>query len=164
MVLRNLKRAGAARLAEVLSLNHAVEDMTSPLDLPGLERLLAQATFAKGIAGPDGPLAAFLIGFGPGAAYASPNYLWFAQHLPRFAYIDRVVVAEAARGQGHARELYAAFAEHARAADLGPLVCEVNLDPPNPGSDAFHAALGFREMGRASPSPGKTVRYLIREG
>jgi predicted GNAT superfamily acetyltransferase len=164
MVLRNLKRSGAARLAEVLALNRAVEEMTSPLDLPGLERLLAGATFAKGIAGPDGPLAAFLIGFGPGAAYASPNYLWFAQRLPRFAYIDRVVVDQAARGRGHARDLYAAFAGHARAENLGPLVCEVNLVPPNLGSDAFHRALGFQEMGRASPSPGKTVRYLIREG
>jgi predicted GNAT superfamily acetyltransferase len=39
--------------------------------------------------------------------------------------------------------------------------CEVNSDPPNPLSDAFHAALGFREVGRAFlPDRGKSVRYL----
>ncbi len=163
MHLRNLKRAGDARLDEVLALNRAVEVKTSPLDRPALDRLLAAATFAKGIPAPDGPLAAFLIGFATAADYQSPNYRWFCDRLPRFAYIDRVVVAETARGQGHARRLYDAFAAHAAAHDLGPLVCEVNSDPPNPGSDAFHATLGFTEMGRGSPAPGKVVRYLIRE-
>lgn len=163
MQLRNLKRAGDARLEEVLALNRAVEVKTSPLDRLALDRLLRAATFAMGIPGPDGALAAFLIGFAPGADYHSPNYRWFCDRLPRFAYIDRVVVAETARGQGHARRLYDAFAAHATQHDLGPLVCEVNSDPPNPGSDAFHAALGFTEMGRGSPAPGKVVRYLIRK-
>jgi predicted GNAT superfamily acetyltransferase len=43
------------------------------------------------------------------------------------------------------------------------IVCEVNLDPPNPASDAFHAALGFAEVGTAVIDNGdKTVRYLSR--
>ncbi len=69
-----------------------------------------------------------------------------------------MVVAPAARGSGHARALYDALA----ATLGGPLVCEVSTDPPNPGSDAFHARLGFAEMGRARLGPGKAVRYLIR--
>jgi predicted GNAT superfamily acetyltransferase len=33
--------------------------------------------------------------------------------------------------------------------------------PPNPASDAFHAALGFVEVGTASVHDGsRTVRYL----
>ena len=43
------------------------------------------------------------------------------------------------------------------------VVCEVNRDPPNPASDAFHAAQGFTEMGQAAIHQGsKTVRYLAR--
>ena len=39
-----------------------------------------------------------------------------------------------------------------------------NTDPPNPGSDAFHARLGFHEVGRAFLADrGKSVRYLERE-
>ena len=43
------------------------------------------------------------------------------------------------------------------------VVCEVNREPPNPASDAFHAALGFSEVGLAAIHGGsKTVRYLAR--
>jgi predicted GNAT superfamily acetyltransferase len=52
-----------------------------------------------------------------------------------------------------------------RAKELGHdcIVCEVNLQPPNPGSDRFHSAQGFREIGRATIDSGtKTVRYLLR--
>jgi hypothetical protein len=38
---------------------------------------------------------------------------------------------------------------------------DVNLNPPNPGSDAFHAKLGFKEVGQAVLYGGaKTVRYM----
>jgi len=71
------------------------------------------------------------------------------------------VVAEAARGRGYARRLYAGLTEHALAAGHDLIVCEVNSDPPNPASDAFHAALGFLEVGAAVVHGGaKTVRYL----
>jgi predicted GNAT superfamily acetyltransferase len=44
------------------------------------------------------------------------------------------------------------------------VVCEVNQNPPNPASDAFHAALGFAEVGSASVYDGsRTVRYLSRD-
>jgi uncharacterized protein len=41
------------------------------------------------------------------------------------------------------------------------VVCEVNIDPPNPASEAFHLALGFKEVGQATIHGGtKTVRYF----
>ncbi|MFN4159055.1 MAG: GNAT family N-acetyltransferase [Gemmobacter sp.] len=158
----DLKTAPDPLLAEVLALNAEVEAMTSAMDLPRLRQLLRWSAFAPGFVDAQGHLAAFLIGFGPGSRYDSPNYRWFADRLDPFAYIDRVVVAAPARGRGHARALYSAFAAHASERGLGPLVCEVNLTPPNPGSDAFHAALGFTEAGRAELGRDKSVRYLMR--
>ena len=57
--------------------------------------------------------------------------------------------------------LYDDLFEHAVAAGHDRVVCEVNMQPPNPASDAFHAALGFVEVGTASVYDGsRTVRYL----
>jgi predicted GNAT superfamily acetyltransferase len=81
--------------------------------------------------------------------------------VPRFVYVDRVVVAAGARGRGWARLLYEDLFVRARHAGHDRVVCEVNLEPPNPASDALHAALGFVEVGRASIHRGsKIVRYL----
>lgn len=159
----DLRNAPDPVLAEVLALNAGVEAMTSSLNLPALRRLIDQSTFACGMQDADGgQLAGFLIGMAPGSRYDSPNYRWFAARMTSFAYIDRVVVAPWAQGRGVARALYAAFADHAAELGLGPLVCEVNLTPPNPASDAFHAALGFTEAGRADLGRDKAVRYLMR--
>jgi predicted GNAT superfamily acetyltransferase len=146
-------------LTQALALNAAVAHWTSVLDRARLGQLLGWAAAAPAVVAGD-RLEGCLLGFGPGSPCDSPNYRWFAARLDRFAYVDRVIVAPAAQGRGLAGRLYAAFA----AAVPGPLVCEVNSDPPNPGSDAFHARLGFTEMGRAVLGPGKAVRHLIRAG
>ena len=159
--LTDLRHAAPPLFDQALALNAGVSDMTSPLSAARLRDLLAMACAAPAIV-TDGRLDAVLLGFDQAAAYDSPNFLWFRNHLKSFAYIDRVVVAEDARDRGLGRRLYAAFADHAHRIGAPVLVCEVNLDPPNPGSDAFHAALGFAEIGRGSPSAGKVVRYLSR--
>lgn len=158
----DLRSAPDTLLRQVLALNDAVSDMTSPLDAPRLRRLLDWATLAPGVVAGEDTLLGFLIGMAPGSGYDSPNYRWFNDRMDGFAYVDRVVVAPAAQGRGVARRLYAAFADHADLHRLGPLVCEVNLTPPNPASDAFHAALGFAEAGRADLGRDKSVRYLAR--
>ncbi len=156
----DLRAASPAVRAGVLALNAAVEVETSPLDPARLGAMLAQATFAEARLDGDGQVLAFLIAFAPGAAYDNPNFRWFRERMHGFAYVDRIVVAEAGRGRGLARALYEALFAHARAAGLADVVCEVNVSPPNPGSDAFHAALGFAEVGRADLPNGKRVRYL----
>ena len=144
----------------VLALNnqHAVE--LSWLELKQLDHLLHQAFHARRI----GEVDAFLIAMDQGADYDSPNYQWFLQRYQRFVYVDRVVVAAAARGRGYARRLYEDL--FCRAADAGHahVVCEVNVQPPNPASDVFHAALGFAEIGSATIHNGaKSVRYLVHD-
>lgn len=144
----------------VLELNNRHAAELSLLDAARLRHLLAQAFFARRV----GAVEAFMIGFDQSADYDSPNFHWFRQRHRRFAYVDRIAVAAAARGRGHARRLYEAFFAHARAAGHDIAACEVNSDPPNPASDAFHAALCFREVGTASIYGGeRTVRYYLRD-
>jgi len=143
----------------VLALNNVHAAETSWLEPQRLEHLLRQAFYARRI----GALESFLITFDQDADYDSPNFLWFRQRFPRFVYVDRIVTDAAARGRGHARRLYLDLFDRAREANHELVVCEVNSDPPNPGSDAFHATLGFEEVGTAAIHGGKkTVRYLAK--
>jgi uncharacterized protein len=146
--------------AALLALNNAHAGELSWLEPCGLASLVAQAWLALRIGEAD----AFMLVLDESAAYDSPNFGWFRTRYPRFLYVDRVVVASHARGRGLARRLYDALIAAAARTGHARIVCEVNIDPPNPASDAFHAALGFVEIGQASIHGGaKTVRYLERQ-
>jgi predicted GNAT superfamily acetyltransferase len=149
-----------AHFPAVLALNEAVVEKTGPLDAARLAWMISESFQAVQI-GDGGD--AFMIAFAEGSAYDSPNYRWLSARHPRFTYVDRIVVAPHARGRGLARALYLNLIAATAASGRPVVTCEVNLQPPNPGSDAFHAALGFSEVGRGSPDGGtKTVRYLAR--
>ena len=122
--------------------------------------LLLEAFFACRVGQAD----AFLMAFDQDARYDSPNFLWFRERFDRFVYVDRIVVAGHARGRSLGRLLYSELFGCARQAGHERIVCEVNLDPPNPASMAFHASLGFAEIGSGSvANGGKTVSYLERK-
>ena len=101
----------------------------------------------------DGEVVAFLVAFAEGSAYDSPNYRWFAARHERFAYVDRVAVAEAHRGTGLAHDLYRSFEAWGRGRGAGVLCAEVNTVPPNPRSRRFHERLGFRAVADVEPWP-----------
>ena len=143
----------------VLALNNEHAEELSWLEDDALSHLVDQGFYARRI----GKLDAFIIAFDQAADYGSPNFIWFRERYPRFVYIDRITVARSARGRGLARLLYHGLFEAARQAGHDMIGCEVNLDPPNPGSDAFHTKLGFFEVGRATMSDGKTVRYYTHK-
>jgi uncharacterized protein len=141
----------------LLALNNAHARELSWLEPERLEYLVSEALLARRI----GELDAFLLAFDQDPRYDSPNFLWFRARYPRFVYVDRIVVASSARGRGYARRLYDDLFEHATRVGHDRVVCEVNQ---NPSSDAFHAALGFAEVGSASVYDGqRTVRYLSRD-
>ena len=143
----------------LLALNNAHAQELSWLEPGRLEHMVGQAFLARRI----GNLDAYLLAFDQDADYDSPNFLWFRTRYPRFVYVDRIVVVASARGRGCARRLYRDLFEHAERTGHERVVCEVNISPPNPASDAFHAALGFAEVGSASVHEGRrTVRYLLR--
>jgi len=91
----------------------------------------------------------------------SPNFMWFKASRESFVYIDRIVVSISARDKGIARVLYEDLLAAAKRAGHSRVVCEVNIKPPNPVSEAFHVGMGFEEVGQATIHNGtKTVRYF----
>jgi predicted GNAT superfamily acetyltransferase len=140
----------------LLALNNDHAQELSWVDAARLTQLIGEAFFARRAGFSD----ALLIAFDQGADYDSPNFLWFRDRYDRFVYVDRVVTAAAARGRGLARALYLALIAAARAAGHERIVCEVNRDPPNPASDAFHRSMGFVGVGSAELGNGKVVGYL----
>lgn len=142
-----------------LALNRESEALLSPLDSQSLQAIIAIAYCAWLTPGRD----AMLIAMNERSNYESPNFRWFSQRYDRFVYVDRVVVAESARGRGLARSLYERLIRQARE-DGYPVVCaEIYYDPPNPASDAFHDSMGFVEIGRAYlEDRNKSVRYIVR--
>ena len=142
--------------AWVGALNGANETETSPLTETRFVHMLRQSLVSLAFA----ERSAFLIVFDQNSAYDSENFLWFKQRYPSFAYVDRIVVAQAARGRGIGRQLYEHLFREAYEAQFDKVVCEVNFKPANSSSDAFHQRLGFREVGRAQLANGKGVRYL----
>lgn len=121
--------------------------------------VIAEAANSEGGSAPVG----FMILIRPGSAYPSDNYGWFEEKFDHQLYVDRVAVANSARGLGVGRALYEEALR--MAADLGEerVTAEVNEDPPNPESMAFHFKLGFRHLlSRTSPRLGKVVAMLER--
>ena len=117
-------------------------------------RTLAPQCFYFAVVWADGECAGFLMAMRPGEEYDSPHYQWFSQHYEDFVYVDRIAVAPSYKGFGIGRALYADV-ERAAKSSTSNLTCEVNLAPPNPDSMAFHARLGFAEVGQLESEGGK---------
>jgi len=154
MEIRNITAADAPAL---LALNNAEAERVNALTADALDSLLRSAFAARMTADGQG----FLIAFDHATPPQGPNHAWFTARESYFAYIDRVLVAPAARGKGIARALYEDLARTAQAEQTNLLVCEVNLAPPNPESIAFHERMGFSPAGEATdPRTGKRVQYM----
>jgi uncharacterized protein len=149
-------------LAAVCVLNNLFAQETSYLTEPEMSQLLRIAFYARCVAEQGGQLGAFLIALDERADYANANFAFFRGRQKRFVYIDRVITAEHATRQGLARKLYEDLFLRATSAQQTVVGCEVNVFPPNPASDAFHARMNFVEVGTAQLANGKTVRYLER--
>ena len=158
-VLPQVRPIAAEDRLAVAALNnlHSVE--IGLADEARMRQLIDVSVVATAI-GERGDPDAFLLAFDERTPPQGPNHAWFLARGEPFLYVDRVAVHPRARRRGLAHALYDDV--FARAAGR-PVCCEVNSEPPNPVSDAFHAALGFREVGRAFlPDRGKSVRYLER--
>ena len=133
----------------ILTWNEADVHFLAPMDAARLDYLRDRADRLDVIETGGSP-AGFVITFVEGSDYDSPNYRWFSEREPAFQYVDRIVIDPAYRGRGLARRVYRELVE--RRPDR-PLVAEVNVEPPNRASLAFHASMGFEEVGRLGGHP-----------
>ncbi len=130
----------------VLAWNETHVELLAPLDEARLVELLGWTDVAA-IIRHEATDVGFVLTFGAGTAYDSTNYRWFSERHRRFLYLDRIVVDAGVRRSGLGTRVYDALEKHA--ATHGPVLClEVNLDPPNEPSLAFHRSRGYREVGQ----------------
>jgi uncharacterized protein len=155
--LRPVLPADHERLVE---LNDAAAPAVPVTARAELERLLGLSSLALVAVGDDGIVHGFVVALDPGSAYESENYRFFEDRGTPHVYVDRIVVDVAARGTGLGRLLYDAVFERARSTGRAEVTCEVNLEPPNPESLAFHARLGFTKVAEQS-TKGGTVRVAL---
>ncbi|MEX1078945.1 MAG: GNAT family N-acetyltransferase [Homoserinimonas sp.] len=159
MRLRDLSTADLPQLVE---LNNAAVPAVPTTPINEMADLLEVSDIAIGAVDETDAdtLHGFLIGLRPGSGYDSENYRFFTDRGTDYFYVDRIVVAEEARGRQIGQLLYARVFDLAREEGRDEVACEVNLDPPNPGSLVFHGRLGFSEVGQQS-TKGGTVRVSL---
>jgi predicted GNAT superfamily acetyltransferase len=151
----------AADLDEVLALNQANTPHVGDLGAERLAAIVDECSLALVARDEDGRLAGFVLVLAPGAAYDSPNYRWFSERYDDFRYVDRIAVDGTAHRSGLGRRLYGAVFDHARDAGAPIVAAEVNVEPPNPVSTAFHTSCGFAEVGRQDTYGGSVTVSLM---
>jgi len=107
-------------------------------------------------------VAGYLCAMDRSATYDGEEFQWFRKHLREsFLYIDQVAVALPFRGKGLGRTLYDDPECYAYRNGIDTLVCEVNHEPANLASLAFHQQRGFSELGRMN-TRGVIVSLLAK--
>lgn len=158
-----IRPATAADLETLLRLNNEAVPNVNGLTDEQMRWFLENVEFFR-VAEHGGAVAGLLSALPAGSEYWSHYYRHICENFSEFLYIDRVFVDEKARGSRLGEKLYDALKTYAREAGYRRLFCEVNLEPPNPGSLRFHKRIGFEEAGTHSdPERTKIVQFLRHE-
>lgn len=159
MTDKMLQPIRAEHYAAILRNNEQFVHWLSPLDVTELTELLNHADYAK--QRNDGE--AMLIAYDGNGPRRHKNVDWLSERLENYFYIDRVIIGAAAQGQGAGRALYADLEIAARHRRYSHIACEVNTRPNNPGSHAFHLALGYEPLDDVDYPNGVSLRYYVRK-
>ncbi len=154
--------------ADDLAAVHAINQNEVPAvgseTVDALGRIADQSVISLVAVDAAGQIGAFCMVLAPGAEYGSGNYRWFSDRYDEFVYLDRIAVAPAHQRRGLGRRLYAEVERLAgeRRPQATEFCLEVNLRPRNDTSLAFHAELGFIEVGRRETDYGALVSLMTR--
>ncbi|MAT03669.1 MAG: GNAT family N-acetyltransferase [Acidimicrobiaceae bacterium] len=154
----------AADLEVVHAINQAEVPAVGDETREALGRIGELSTIALVAEDDDGVVGGFCMVLEPGTEYESGNYRWFEDRYDSFVYLDRVAIAPAFQRQGLGRRFYDEVERLAaeRCPDAEHFTLEVNLRPRNDTSLAFHAALGFVEVGQRETSYGALVSMMAK--
>jgi uncharacterized protein len=147
---------------QVLAINRDSRPGVAPLGAAELSRLMSLPHEHR-VATRGAALAGYLLAFHRGAPYDGEEFLAFGRFFTGpYLYVDQVAVAPAFRDTGVGRSLYEAIESAAALRGTDVLCCEVNLAPPNPGSQAFHRRLGFGPVATLATRDGRYVELLAK--
>jgi predicted GNAT superfamily acetyltransferase len=159
-IVRNIVSTDVTR---VLEINNANTPGVSELTMIELATDLKNSLHALVIDNEHGEVCAFCITFAPDAPDAGVNHQWFADRFESFVYLDRIAIDPTYQNLGLGVLLYQSVEQQMIAsAQHSLLCCEVNLEPPNPGSLRFHHRIGFTEVGQHSPQQNYLVSMLSK--
>ena len=159
-IVRNIVSADVTR---VLEINNANTPGVSELTMSELETDIENCLHALAIDNEHGEVCAFCITFDPNALDAGANHQWFAERYKSFVYLDRIAIDSNHQNRGLGALLYQSVEQHMlRSAEHSLLCCEVNLEPPNPGSLRFHKRIGFTEVGQRGNGKAYQVVLLAK--
>jgi predicted GNAT superfamily acetyltransferase len=144
--------------AGVIALNERHQHLTAPMGPDRLDYLAGVGVVE--VLRQQGRFAGFVVTVTGGADYDSSNFGWFRERYESFDYLDRIVVHEEFRRQGLGGLTYDLL-EARTATRATVLALEVNSEPPNPVSMAFHAGRGYQQVGERE-FDGHRVAMLVK--
>src|SRR5262245_6258409 len=146
--------------AQVLRINVEAQPNVAALDPIELARL-ARLSRAHIVAADADAVRGYALNFLRDDAYDGEEFLALRSLIPQtFVYVDQAAVASPARAQGIGRRLYEVLEQTASEQGIRRICCEVNTTPPNPGSLAFHARMGFSTLSSMATRDGRNVVLL----
>ncbi len=159
--MKSIRALSASDKDAVLRINADGQPGVAQLDHSEFERLMAISNRHLALEGPDTALAGYILAFHSDAPYDGEEFQIFGMSATApFIYIDQVATAAGMRRAGLATALYEAMERLAQAELVFTLCCEVNLNPPNPISLAFHRARGFNQTTVLEAQDGRTVALM----
>ncbi|MFO0589207.1 MAG: GNAT family N-acetyltransferase [Polyangiaceae bacterium] len=161
--MKAIRQLAASDQTDVLRINAESLPGVARLDENEIGRLLHLPNSHLAAEGADHTVLGYALAFPSDAPYDGEEFHFLKRLQPEpFLYIDQVAVGATARRAGVASALYEALATYARHRRLAAMCCEVNLEPPNPGSLAFHQDAGFHRIGQLQTADGRTVVLMIK--
>jgi len=161
--LWSLRRYAAGDRDALLRLNADNRPALAAVDDSTLTELLEFEGFHLVAVDRTGAVVGYLMSFPRESAYDDTEIAELRRRLTEpFFYICQIAIAPEYRRQRIGRAFYAEVENAARRQGVGVLCCDVNIDPPNHASLAFHRRLGFVEIAAGLAGNGTPIVYLVR--
>ena len=159
VTLRNLEDRDLVAVTAINNDGYPAVPISSVDEMRALVDLSCVALVAEN---DDHEILGFVVAMDPGLSYESENYAFFEKSFESHLYIDRIVLSEQSRGLGLGGQFYQRIFDKARADGRSAVTCEVNLEPPNPGSLRFHRRWGFVDVDTQPTKGGQVVVQLLQ--